>query len=124
MLADHPLIAFATTAQPARALAFYRDVLGLRLIADERVALVFDAHGTMLRIAKMTNFNAQPGTTVGWRVDDIRAMVAALMVMGVLFERYPGMPQDEWGIITFPERSKVAWFKDPDGYTLSLTEFP
>ena len=123
MLADHPLIAFATTAQPERALAFSRDVLGLPLIADEHFALVFDAHGTMLRIAKMRDFTAQPGTVVGWRVDDIRAMVAALMVLGVTFERYPGMPQDEWGVMTFPERSKVAWFKDPDGNTLSLTEF-
>ena len=124
MLADHPLIAFATTAQPEQALAFYRDVLGLPLIADEHFALVFDAHGTMLRVAKMRNFIVQPGTVVGWRVDDIRAMVVALMVMGVSFERYPGMPQDEWGVMTFPERSKVAWFKDPDGNTLSLTEFP
>ena len=124
MLDGHPLIAFATTAQPAQALAFYRDVLGLPLVADEHFALVFDAHGTMLRIAKMNDFTPRPGTVVGWQVDDIRAMVAALMIMGVTFERYPGMPQDEWGIMTFPERSKVAWFKDPDGNTLSLTQFP
>ena len=103
-----------------------RSLLGdeLPLIADERFALVFDAHGTMLRIAKMNDFSARPGTVVGWRVEDVRAMVVALTIMGVTFERYPGMPQDEWGVMTFPERSKVAWFKDPDGNTLSLTEFP
>lgn len=123
MLTESALIAFATTSDAAKSLAFYRDVLDLPLIADEHFALVFDAHGTMLRVAKMANFEARPGTVLGWRVDDIHPMVAALMIRGVVFEKYPGMPQDQWNIATFPDRTKVAWFKDPDGNTLSLTQF-
>ena len=41
---------------------------------------------------------------------------------GVRFEQYAGMDQDERGVWTAPGGAKVAWFKDPDGNTLSLTQ--
>jgi hypothetical protein len=41
----------------------------------------------------------------------------------VRFERFEGFPQDDLGVCTFPDGARVAWFKDPDGNTLSLTQF-
>src|SRR6476660_1139941 len=49
-LGSHKIMAFVATRDPVRAKSFYRDTLGLRLVSEDRFALVFDAHGTMLRV--------------------------------------------------------------------------
>lgn len=123
MLQEQELIAFVATRNAARAKAFYADALGLRFVADEPVALVFDAHGTMLRIQKVDSHAALPYTALGWRVADIAAEVDALTARGVHFERYEGFEQDARGVWSAPSGAKVAWFKDPDDNVLSLTQF-
>ncbi|HKP57334.1 MAG TPA: VOC family protein [Polyangiales bacterium] len=124
MLGNRKVMAFVATTDAARAKTFYRDVLGLRLIADEEYAVVFDAHGTMLRIQKAREVAPAPYTALGWEVPDIASTVAQLREKRVQFERYGFMEQDEAGIWTTPDGGgKVAWFKDPDGNLLSLTEF-
>ena len=122
MLGSSDVIALVATVDPVRARAFYEDTLGLRFVADEPYALVFDAHGIMLRIQKVDRVMVGSGTALGWSVADIAATARALMTKGVRFERYDGMAQDELGI-WWSGSAKVAWFKDPDGNTLSLTEF-
>jgi catechol 2,3-dioxygenase-like lactoylglutathione lyase family enzyme len=122
MLAEHALIAFVATRNPERARRFYQEVLGLRLVADEPSALVFDAHGTVLRVQKVSELSPHPFTTLGWRVPDIDAATAALEQRGVRFESYPGLDQNERGVWTSPGGARVAWFKDTDGNTLSLTQ--
>jgi catechol 2,3-dioxygenase-like lactoylglutathione lyase family enzyme len=123
MLTKSKLICFAATTKPAEAKAFYRDTLGLSLVDDGPFALVFDANGTMLRVQKVRELSPAAYTTLGWEVGDILSTIKRLCKKGVRFERYVGMPQDEFGIWTTPDGSKVAWFKDPDGNILSLTEF-
>ena len=125
MLGDKPVMAMLATTQPDRAKAFYGDVLGLKLVEDAWFAVVFMAGGTRLHIQKLEEkFTPHPFTAMGWRVPDIKAAVAELSSKGVKFERYPGMTQDEAGIWTPPDGvAKVCWFKDPDGNTLSMTQF-
>ena len=123
MLGSDKLMAFVATADAERCKTFYRDVLGLKLVADETFALVFDVRGAMLRIQKTNRVDPQPFTALGWEVPDIAARVTALNAKGVTCERYPNMPQDELGIWAAPEGAKVAWFRDPDGNLLSLTQF-
>jgi catechol 2,3-dioxygenase-like lactoylglutathione lyase family enzyme len=122
MLADCDVIAFTATAQPDRARGFYEGVLGLRLLADEPFGLVFDAHGVMLRVAKVPALAPAPHTVLGWRVADVHAKVEALAARGVVFERYGGLAQDAGGVWMSPSGARVAWFKDPDGNLLSLTQ--
>lgn len=102
---------------------FYREVLDLSLVGDEQFALVFDANGTMLRIAKRAELIPDNRTVIGWEVDDIDAVVNDLSTRGVRFERYDGLNQDALGIWDTGNGSRVAWFKDPDGNVLSLTSF-
>ena len=111
------------TTQPERAKEFYSEVLGLKLVEDGWFALVFTAGGTRLHIQKVKQFSPLPFTALGWTVADIAATVARLAKKGVKFERYNGMKQDAAGIWTTPEGGQVCWFKDPDGNTLSLTQF-
>jgi catechol 2,3-dioxygenase-like lactoylglutathione lyase family enzyme len=120
VLASSKLIAFLLTKDKLRAKIFYTDVLGLTFVRDDGFALVFDANGTMLRIAEMKDFTPQKGTTLGWEVGDLPGTIRELVSHGVQFERF-GMPQDESGIWTAPGGDQVAWFKDPDGNLLSLS---
>lgn len=122
-LREAGLIAFTATADAARATAFYRDVLGLPLVAEERSALVFASAGWMLRVQKVERVTPLPYTAVGWRVADIHAAVRALAGRGVRFERFTSLTQDELGVWHAPGGDRVAWFKDPDGAILSLTQF-
>lgn len=123
MLKTSSVIAFVATANPGEALRFYRDVLGLALAQDSPAAIVFDSKGVMLRISKAPGHVPAPHTILGWRVDDIPAAIHTLTARGVVFERFHGLVQDEIGVWTSPDGAKVAWFKDPDGNVLSLTEF-
>jgi catechol 2,3-dioxygenase-like lactoylglutathione lyase family enzyme len=122
-LSDQSIIGFVATADPDRAKKLYRDTLGLRLVSEEMpFALVFDAHGTMLRVTIVKNVTPAGYTVLGWQVPDIVAAAKALSEAGVRFERYQGMPQDEHGIWSSPGGARVAWFKDADGNTLSISQ--
>jgi catechol 2,3-dioxygenase-like lactoylglutathione lyase family enzyme len=123
MLKQSSLIAFSATRDAERAKIFYRDVLGLRLVTNDPFALVFDAHGTMLRVQKTPPFKPLPFTVLGWQVTNIDDTVDALSARGVTFERFEGMAQDERAIWQAPSGSRIAWFKDPDGNLPSLTLF-
>ncbi|HSS40693.1 MAG TPA: VOC family protein [Polyangia bacterium] len=122
MLAENGLMAFLATRDGARARAFYADKLGLRVLSDDDFALALDAGGTMLRVQKVEDFTPHPFTAMGWQVTDIQATVEGLARAGVVFQRYPGMDQDPRGIWHSPSGARIAWFKDPDGNTLSLSQ--
>ena len=123
MLTTSDVIAFSSTTDLVRARAFYEGVLGLRVVDENAYACVFDANGTMLRVTAVAQV-ARPGYTVlGWSVTDIAETITELEARGVAFVRYDGMEQDAQGIWTTPNGDRIAWFADPDGNVLSLTEF-
>jgi catechol 2,3-dioxygenase-like lactoylglutathione lyase family enzyme len=125
MLSSHAIMAFAPTLDAKKARPFYEGVLGLRVLSQDNYALALDANGIMLRVTNVPpTFKPQPFTALGWQVPDIAQAVSALKQKGVQVESY-GLPtQDAEGIWTAPDGTKVAWFKDPDGNILSLTQFP
>ena len=119
------IIAFVSIVDVPRARDFYQNKLGLRLVMEEPpFALVFDANGIMLRLVMAKKLPRAHGTVLGWQVPGIGATVESLEQAGVRFERYEGMNQDEVGIWTSPTGAKVAWFRDPDGNILSVSEHP
>jgi catechol 2,3-dioxygenase-like lactoylglutathione lyase family enzyme len=116
-------IMFILVRDRERARAFYEDVLGLRRLREDHFAIVYDLAGTPLRLTTVENHQAQPHTVIGWQVTDIVSAVRELAAKGVKFAVYPGMGQDELGIWSTPDGGgKVAWFHDPDGNNLSLTQ--
>jgi catechol 2,3-dioxygenase-like lactoylglutathione lyase family enzyme len=121
MLGSYPLVAFVAVANADNARTFYRDKLGLRLVSDDRFALVFDANGTMLRVTPVGEIPTVRWTVLGWEVPDIEAAAQQLEDAGVKLERFEWV-KDERGIWTAPTGDKVAWFKDPDGNTLSISQ--
>lgn len=117
------MISFVATQKPALAREFYSKTLGLKLVSDDPFAMVFDVNGAMLRVQKVQELVPARHTVLGWDVPDIAARIAELTGRGARFEHFPGLPQDESGVWTSPSGAKVAWFKDPDGNILSLTQF-
>jgi len=122
MLTHSPLIAFIPTKDTARARRFYEKILGLRFVSDDPFAIVMDANGTMLRIARVDDFTPVPFTILGWQVGDIHRMVAEMTGRGVKFTRYPYFEQSADGVWSAPGGAQVAWFTDPDGNTLSISQ--
>ena len=121
MLGSIDIVAFVPTKDFEKSRAFYEGVLGLRFIKNDGFAMVLDANGIMVRVAK-AQFTPAPFTILGWQVPDIEKMVAGLQAKGVQFERFGFLEQDALGIWTAPSGDKVAWFKDPDGNVLSVSQ--
>ena len=134
MLGNNKIVAFLAVRDRDAARTFYRDTLGLRLIGDDQFAMAFDANGITLRLATVKDWTPPQFTVLGWEVDDIVATVRELRAAGIEFQRYAWMKdQDESGIWTSPSGpgvaafhagARVAWFKDPDGNTLSVAQMP
>ena len=122
MLGSAPIVAFVAVTQREQARAFYADILGLHLTDEDPFALMFDAGGTRLRLALVEQLQPQGFTVLGWIVADITATARELAARGVKFNRYQWMEQDELGIWGSPSGAQVAWFPDPDGNILSITE--
>ena len=121
MFGSTNIVAFVPTKDAEKARAFYVDVLGLRFIKDDGFAMVFDANGIMVRVAR-AQFTPAQFTILGWQVENIEKTAAGLQEKGVHFERFGFFEQDALGIWTAPTGDKVAWFKDPDGNVLSVSQ--
>jgi catechol 2,3-dioxygenase-like lactoylglutathione lyase family enzyme len=125
MLGSMDIVAFVPTRNRQKARPYYEKTLGLSFVSDDQFALVFDANGVTVRVVDVSTvagFEPAPFTILGWSVGDISKTVKGLGKKGVKFERYPGMQQDQIGVWNSPSGAKVAWFQDPDGNVLSVTE--
>ena len=110
------------TRDRARATAFYRDTLGLTAAYEDSFAAVLNIGGVTLRVSTVADFTPHEHTILGFKVTDVEATVKALREKGITFNIYPGFGQDGLGILTLPGGTvRVAWFKDPDGNVLSVT---
>ena len=114
---------FLVSANPPSSREFYESTLNFQCLSDDQFALVFDLGTTTLRIQKVTSITEVNHTVLGWEVVDIQLCINELSGKGVQFEKFSHLPQDELGVWSAPGGALVAWFKDPDGNTLSLTEY-
>ena len=122
MLASGKMAGFVLTKDYDKARAFYEGKLGFRFVSLDQFALVMNTGANNIRISKVPNFAPLQSTVLGWAVNDIEAVVAWLTKQGVATEKYPFVQDRERGIWTTPNGDKVAWFKDPDGNVLSVSQ--
>ena len=122
MLTSAKIVAFLQVSDRAKARAFYSDVIGLRFISEDPFALVLESNGTRIRIGEAPDHKPAHGTVLGWEVPDVEEAVADLQTRGVELQHYGLNGQDERGIWTTPNGDKVAWFKDPAGNVLSVSQ--
>lgn len=122
MLTAANLVAFVATTDAERARRFYEETLGLTLVERTPFALVFEARGTELRVTLVERLDPVAHTVLGWNVADAGHSAAKLAERGVAIERFEGIEQDELGVWDAPGGARVAWFRDPDGNLLSITQ--
>ena len=123
MLEHAELLAFIPTIDGERARRFYVDTLGLTFVSDDQFAITIRSGKTDIRVSRMDAFNPAPYTILGWKVPEIAATAQQLTAAGITFERYPFLEQDPNGIWSAPDgAAKVAWFKDPDGNVISISQ--
>jgi catechol 2,3-dioxygenase-like lactoylglutathione lyase family enzyme len=125
MLGGAELVAFVPSRDLERSRRFYVETLGLGFASQDSFALVLDSHGTMIRVTDVSTvaeYAPAPFTILGWKVDNATETVRSLVSRGIVFQRYHGLRQDEHAIWNAPGGARVAWFHDPDGNTLSITE--
>ncbi len=122
MLSSSRMIGFVPTTDSKRAREFYENKLGFQFVSDDAFALVMRAGDTMIRVAKVKEFTPAAYTVLGWEARDIKALVSWLKARGVIFEKYPFVQDQELAIWTAPTGDRVAWFKDPDGNVLSVSQ--
>jgi len=122
MLTANKVIGFVPTQDSAKAREFYEGKLGFQFVSDDPFALVMRSGETMIRVSKAKDFTPAPYTILGWEVKDIEAVVRWLTSRGVVFEKYPFVQDQDLGIWTAPSGDRVAWFKDPDGNVLSVSQ--
>ena len=123
MLESARAMAFVPATDLGRARGFYEGILGLEVLDVSGFACVFRVGGATLRVALVGELSSQPFTVFGWEVPAIGETMAALAARGVEFPRFEGMDQDPAGVWITPGGDRIAWFRDPDGNVLSLTQF-
>jgi catechol 2,3-dioxygenase-like lactoylglutathione lyase family enzyme len=121
MLHDYPVIGFIPTHDFARARAFYVDLLGFEVTREDSFAIIVQSREVSIRIFHIGEFTPAAYTILGWIVPDTLEAVSDLVARGVVFERYAYLEQDDDAIWAAPGGGSVAWFKDPDGNTLSIS---
>jgi catechol 2,3-dioxygenase-like lactoylglutathione lyase family enzyme len=122
MLASSKIIGFVPTKDSVKAKGFYEGILQFQFVSDDMFALVMRAGETMIRIGKVQDFTPAPYTVLGWEVSNIEDVVKWLQKRGVALEKFPFVQDKELGIWTTPNGDKVAWFRDPDGNVLSVSQ--
>jgi catechol 2,3-dioxygenase-like lactoylglutathione lyase family enzyme len=123
ILASAKPVVVVCTRDRDRARAFYRDTLGLSLRREDEHAVVLEAGNTAIHIAAVPGFTPHGHTMLGFVVADVDGAVRALAGKGVAFLRFPDFPHDEMGVLSLPGgKGRVAWFPDPDGNILSITD--
>ena len=121
-LSSFNIIGFIPSTNLDASNRFYSELLGLKQIHIDEYAIEYEIKQAKLRVAKVNRALKANHTIFGWEVTDINTVVEDLKLRGVPFVFYDGMPQNENGIVIFPNGGKVAWFKDPDENVLSITQ--
>jgi catechol 2,3-dioxygenase-like lactoylglutathione lyase family enzyme len=122
MLTTGKMIGFVLTKDYEKAREFYEGKLGFEFVRLDGHALTMRAGENNIRIVKMPDFTPLRSTVLGWQVSDLEAVVGWLIGQGVEMEKYPWAQDKERGIWTAPNGDQVAWFKDPDGNVLSVSQ--
>ena len=123
MLADARLQTLVLTSDVERARLFYSGALDLPLVGQSMGALVYSVGGGELRVSPVPSTQPTEHTIFGFAVENLDLILPALISKGVSFERHPGLPHDDRGVLTTPDGSRVIWFRDPDGNLISVVQY-
>lgn len=122
MLSDIRLEASLPASDLARARAWYHDKLDLKPVEEDGAGnMWFETGGERWFVYESQFAGTNQATAAAWLVPDLESVAAGLRARGVVFEEYDmGEFKTEDGVLTLPDGSKGAWFKDSEGNILGL----
>ena len=122
MLSDNQTYATIPVSNMDRAREFFEATLGLRPALVTEGGVMYASRSPQLFVYP-SRYRASGHTQMSWLVSDIKAEVAELKAKGIEFEEYdiPGLEMVQ-GIAHSGPEVWTAWFKDPDGNLLGLTQ--
>ncbi|MQS17808.1 VOC family protein [Streptomyces kaniharaensis] len=122
MLGDAPLLAMIPAADLARAKAFYTDTLGLKVIEETPMDLVFECGGTEFGMYETPSGGQAAHTLASFKVLDLDGEMQALRARGITFEEYdmPGLKTVNG--VAEANGLRAAWFKDSEGNILCVAQ--
>lgn len=99
-----------------RAIAFYRDTLGMPFLFQAPPGLAFfDLSGVRLMLDAAAEGDEGRGSVIYYKVDDLEAVSSTLSQRGVRFEAEPHL------VARLPDHELwMAFFRDPDENLLAL----
>ncbi len=119
-----PLMAILGVSDLDTSVDFYSAVLGLPVVSRDSYGASLEAGEAELRLTLVDAVAPHPYSQLGWRVPEIELAAGSLARAGVELTRYPGLDQDNAGVWTAHDGTRVAWFPDPDGNVLSIVQGP
>ena len=124
MLNDYPVFPILLSTDLAASRTFYRDVLGLEILREDRDdRIVFRCGGgTQLVVTHSTVGTKDTQTQMAWRVPDLPAAIADLRSRGVRIEEYAAPDPITHDGIADMGHSWAAWFIDPSGNVLAIVQ--
>ena len=122
MLAESEVVAMVTVSDLAKGKEFYGETLGLKQTDENPGGVTYTCGKGRLFVYQAPTAGSNQGTSATWEVNDIEGLVEELKTKGIIFEHFdmPGAARE--GDVHVWEGMKAAWFKDPDGNTLGLSE--
>ncbi|MFF5171123.1 VOC family protein [Micromonospora sp. NPDC000089] len=121
MFTDTEAFSGFSADDPDRAERFYADTLGLRVTREGDLLKLHLAGGHTVLVYPKPDHVPAAYTMLNFQVDDVDRAVEQLTARGVEFARYPGLPQDEKGIMR-DNGPTIAWFTDPAGNIISVIQ--
>ena len=115
-------LAFVYVSDRERALGFYRDTLGLAVVASDPYGDYLQLPGALLRLTVIPDLAPHAHPVLGFDVPDLAATAATMRQAGIDFDIFEGLGQDAEGVWTSPDGGKIAFFKDLDGNALMLSQ--
>ena len=121
MFSNATAVATVAVRDLARAKAFYGDILGFPLAQEAMGVATYKTGGSKLFVYESAFYGTNKATSVTFPIEDVSAVAADLKAKGVSFEHYDNVPGLRLeGDVYVGDGMEVAWFKDPDGNTLSI----
>ena len=122
MLKDAEVMAMVPVKDIKTAEKFYTETLGLKKVDENPGGVSYQCGSTKLFVYPTPKAGTAESTVATWEVDDIAKVAKDLAAKGLKFENYdyPGATHE--GDVHVWEGMKAAWFTDPDGNILGLSE--
>lgn len=121
MLGNSTAHAVVAVRDLEQAKKYYGETLGLKIKSENPGGILFASGNTDVFVYSSEFAGSNKATCVFWEVDDVDTCVSGLKAKGVTFETYdmPGVERE--GDIHVMGPMRAAWFKDPDGNILNVT---